>query len=137
MAKRLFDHTAQASVSNIDEELQSLRRRLGLYGDTVVNLKDNGFRTVADIRKFRSSPSFPSNMDIIKLLRDRTLIIDELMVVNPSNSPYQEKLQTAFTPNDRDSQDLRGFIQRRRNSIGTNMIKVSLSCLMITQRHLT
>ena len=118
LAKRLLDHTAQAPAPNIDEELQALRRRLGLHGDTVVNLKDNGFRTVADIRKLRSSPSFPSNMDFIGLLRDRTLIIDELMVVIPSSSPYQDKPQTTFTPNDRDPQDLRGFIQRRRNSIG-------------------
>ena len=57
-------------------------------------------------------------MDFIKLLRDRTLIIDELIIANQPSTSYPDKPQTVLAQNHRDSRDLRGFIQRRRNSVG-------------------
>ena len=116
MARRLLEHSALTEITSVDEELQDLRRRLGLHGDTIANFKDNGFRTMTDIRKLKSSPSFPSNMVFINLLRDRTLIIDDLMTSGHRNQSIPEKPQTAFPTSD--PQDLRGYIQRRRNSVG-------------------
>ena len=100
------------------EELQDLRRKLGLHGDTITNLKDNGFRNMADIRKMKTSPLFPANMDFIRLLRDRASIIDELMSYGQHSQMPSTAPNPAMPNHSQGPQDLGGLIQRRRSSIG-------------------
>ena len=71
IAKRLLENSPNQEPAVANEKLLDLRRKLGLHEDIVSDLKDNGFRTMSDIRKLKNSPSFPANMDFVRLLRDR------------------------------------------------------------------
>ena len=121
LAKRLLENSPNQDAAVANLELQDLRRKLGLHGDTVSDLKDNGFRTMSDIKKLKNSPSFPANMDFIRLLRDRASVIDELMSSsqpNPLPSSIPQPPVINHPQGLQRPQDLRGLIQSRRNSTG-------------------